>query len=228
MPYDVLLVEDHAMVRELMRRMLELHSDFRVVGAVESGGEAVQFCKQHAPHVVVMDLSLPGLNGVDSTVEVLRHCPTAKVLVVTMHDDDQHIIGAIRAGAKGFVVKQANPDELLEALRVVARGGTFLSGKVSQSLLARIQAGNFDATPVSSALDVLSPRERQVLSLVADGKTSKEIAVALDLSLETVRSYRKTLMKKLNVNNVATLTQLALAAGVTETRVAPVTTRGAV
>jgi DNA-binding NarL/FixJ family response regulator len=226
MPYDVLLVEDHAMVRELMRRMLNLHDEFRVVGAVETGGEAVQFCKQQTPHVVVMDLSLPGLNGVDATVEVLRHCPSAKVLVVTMHDDDQHIIGAIRAGAKGFVVKQANLDELLEALRIVARGGTHLSSKVSQSLLSRIQSGNFEATPAASALDVLSPRERQVLSMVADGKTSKEIAVALDLSLETVRSYRKTLMKKLNVNNVATLTQLALAAGMTEARINPVAVRG--
>jgi DNA-binding NarL/FixJ family response regulator len=217
MPFDVLLVEDHAIVREGVREILDRSQDFRVTGEVDSGSQAIQFCKMNTPQLVLMDLNLPGLNGMDAIVEVLRHSPNTKVVVLSQHEDDRHVIGAIRAGARGFVLKRARMDDLLEAMRTIARGGSYLSPQVSDKLLNRIQRGDVGSETAPAGLDVLSPRELQVLRLIADGKTSKEIASMLDLSLETVRSYRKTMMKKLNLNNVASLTQLALSAGITQT-----------
>ena len=126
-------------------------------------------------------------------------------------------MSAIRAGARAFVIKRASDDDLLDALRTVAKGGSYLSPQVSDRLLQRIQRGDLDARTTPIGLDDLSPRELQVLRMVAEGKTSKDIAILLDLGLQTVRSYRKTMMKKLNVNNVAGLTQLALSAGLTRT-----------
>lgn len=213
MPSDVLLVEDHRIVRDGVRAMLERAEDFRVVGEVESGTEAVQFCRRNAPDVVVMDLSLPDLNGMAATEEILRNAPNTKIVILSMHEDDQSVIGAIRAGARGFVLKKASLGDLVDALRAVAKGGSYLSPQVSDKLLSRIQRGDMETAKLPDTLDVLSPRELQVLRMVAEGKTSKDIAGVLNLGLQTVRSYRKTMMKKLGVNNVASLTHLAMAAG---------------
>jgi DNA-binding NarL/FixJ family response regulator len=155
------------------------------------------------------------MNGIEATTELLRHCPGIKVLILSMFDDENSVVSAIRSGARAFVLKKASSGELLDALRTVARGGSYLSSQVSDRLLSRIQRGDLETRDRSTPLESLSPRELQVLRLVAEGKTSKDIAVLLDLGLQTVRSYRKTMMKKLGVNNVAGLTQLALAAGIT-------------
>jgi len=213
MPSDVLLVEDHRIVRDGVRAMLERAEDFRVVGEVESGTEAVQFCRRKAPDVVIMDLSLPDLNGMAATEEILRNAPNTKIVILSMHEDDKSVIGAIRAGARGFVLKKASLGDLVDALRAVAKGGSYLSPQVSDKLLSRIQRGDMETAKLPDTLDVLSPRELQVLRMVAEGKTSKDIAGVLNLGLQTVRSYRKTMMKKLGVNNVASLTHLAMAAG---------------
>jgi len=210
-----LLVEDHRIVRDGVRAMLERADDFRVVGEVESGAEAVQFCRRQPPDVVVMDLSLPDLNGMAATEEILRTAPNTKIVILSMHEDDKSVIGAIRAGARGFVLKKASLGDLIDALRAVAKGGSYLSPQVSDKLLSRIQRGDMETTKVPDTLDVLSPRELQVLRMVAEGKTSKDIAIVLNLGLQTVRSYRKTMMKKLGVNNVAGLTHLAMSAGLT-------------
>lgn len=215
MPYDLLLVDDHKIMRDGIKAILKHTEDFRIVGEAESGTDAVAFCRRSAPHIVLMDIGLPGLNGVEATTEILRHCPDVKIIVLSMFDDEHSVVGAIRGGARAFVLKRASDSDLLDALRTVAKGGSYLSPQVSDRLLTRIQRGDLENKPLPGVLEGLSPRELQVLRLVAEGKTSKEIAVLLDLGLQTVRSYRKTMMKKLNVNNVAGLTQLALAAGVT-------------
>ncbi|MEP7362760.1 MAG: response regulator transcription factor [Acidobacteriota bacterium] len=215
MPCDVLLVEDHRIVRDGVRAMLERATEFRVVGEVDSGTEAVQFCRKTPPDVVVMDLSLPDLNGMAATEEILRSAPATKIVILSMHEDDKSVIGSIRAGARGFVLKKASLGDLVDALRAVAKGGSYLSPQVSDKLLSRIQRGDMETAKLPDTLDVLSPRELQVLRFVAEGKTSKDIAVVLNLGLQTVRSYRKTMMKKLGVNNVASLTHLAMAAGLT-------------
>jgi DNA-binding NarL/FixJ family response regulator len=214
MPCDIVLVDDHKLVRDGIRTILERSPDFRVVGEADNGADAVQLCKKTNPEVVLMDIGLPGMNGIEATTELLRHCPGVKVAILSMYDDENSVVSAIRSGARAFVLKKASSGELLDALRTVARGGSYLSSQVSDKLLQRIQRGDLETTD-KTALDQLSPRELQVLRMVAEGKTSKDIAVMLDLGLQTVRSYRKTMMKKLGVNNVAGLTQLALAAGIT-------------
>lgn len=215
MPMDVLLVDDHKIMRDGIKAILSRGSEFRVVGEAENGPDAVQFTKRFRPHLVVMDLGLPGLNGVETTQEILRFHEECKVVILSMYDDENSVIGAIRAGARGFILKRASDMDLVDALRMVAAGGIYLSPQVSDRLLARIQKGDLESHQTHSALESLSPRELQVLRLVAEGKTSKEIANLLDLSEQTIRSYRKTMMRKLGVNNVAGLTQLALSTGLT-------------
>ena len=215
MPYDILLVDDHKIMRDGIRAILRHNAEFRVVGETDDGTDAVQFCKQHDPHIVLMDIALSGMNGIEATKEILRNNPETRVIILSMYDDEESVVSAIRSGARAFVLKKASDNDLLDALRTVAKGGSYLSPQVSDRLLSRIQKGDLNSRPLPSVLEQLSPRELQVLRMVAEGKTSKEIAVMLNLGLQTVRTYRKTMMKKLNVNNVAGLTQLALAAGLT-------------
>jgi len=215
MPYSVLLVDDHKIMRDGIKAILERSAEFTVVGEAENGTDALRLCKELRPELILMDIGLPGLSGIEVTTEVARHSPRTKVVILSMYDDEHSVVSAIRSGARGFVLKKASHDDLVDALRTVAKGGSYLSPQVSDKLLVRIQRGDLDSKPEPTGLEGLSPRELQVLRLVAEGQTSKEIAVVLDLGLQTVRSYRKTMMKKLGVNNVASLTQLALAAGVT-------------
>src|SRR5689334_18936181 len=215
MAFDIVLVDDHKLVRDGVKTILERGAEFRVVGEAENGADAVQLCKKTNPHMVLMDIGLPGMNGIEATTELLRHCPGVKIVILSMYDDENSVVSAIRSGARGFVLKKASSTDLVDALRTVARGGSYLSSQVSDRLLTRIQRGDLELKGQNAVLDGLSPRELQVLRLVAEGKTSKDIAVLLDLGLQTVRSYRKTMMKKLGVNNVAGLTQVALAAGLT-------------
>jgi DNA-binding NarL/FixJ family response regulator len=216
MPIDVLLVDDHKIMRDGIKAILGRAEDFRVVGEAETGTDAVTFVKKNRPDMVLMDIGLPGLNGVETTVEILRHHPDCRVVILSMYDDEHSVVSAIRSGARAFILKRASDTDLVDALRIVSRGGSYLSPQVSDRLLSRIQKGDLESKPASAALDHLAPRELQVLRLVADGKTSKEIAVILDLREHTIRSYRKTMMKKLGVNNVAGLTQLALSSGITQ------------
>jgi DNA-binding NarL/FixJ family response regulator len=216
MAFDVLLVDDHKIMRDGIKAILSRSDEFRVVGEAESGTDAVQFVKQLRPDMVLMDIGLPGLNGVETTAEILRYHPDCKIVILSMYDDENSVVSAIRSGARAFILKKASDMDLIEALRMVSRGGAYLSPQVSDRLLTRIQKGDLESRAAPSALEALSPRELQVLRMVAEGKTSKEIAVMLDLREQTVRSYRKTMMKKLGVNNVAGLTQLALSTGLTQ------------
>ena len=163
-----------------------------------------------------MDIGLPGLNGVETTAEILRHHPECKVVILSMYDDENSVVSAIRSGARAFILKKASDTDLVEALRMVARGGAYLSPQVSDRLLTASRKAIWNRSQPPPLSKVSRPRELQVLRMVAEGKTSKEIAVMLDLREQTVRSYRKTMMKKLGVNNVAGLTQLALSTGLTQ------------
>jgi len=215
MVHEVVVVDDHKIMREGVRTVVERAEEFRVVGEAESGTEAVQICKQTNPDIVIMDIGLPGMNGLEAITEIARYCPNSKVIVLSMYDDENSVVSAIRSGARAFVVKQASAGDLVEALRTVAKGGSYLSSQVANRLLTRIQRGDLESKSRTTPLELLSPRELQVLRLVAEGKTSKEIAVLLNLGVQTVRTYRKTMMKKLGVSNVAGLTQVAVSAGLT-------------
>jgi DNA-binding NarL/FixJ family response regulator len=209
------LVDDHKIMRDGIKAILRQSSDFTVVGETDNGTDAVQMARKLRPGIVLMDIGLQGLNGIEATTEILRHHSEIRVIILSMYDDEHSVVSAIRSGARAFVLKKASDSDLVDALRTVAKGGSYLSPQVSDRLLSRIQRGELETKPLPTVLEGLSPRELQVLRMVAEGKTSKDIAVMLDLGLQTVRSYRKTMMKKLNVNNVANLTQLALSAGIT-------------
>jgi DNA-binding NarL/FixJ family response regulator len=222
MPFKILLVDDHRIMRDGIRAMLNGHGDeFSVIGEAETGDDAVRMTGELSPDIVLVDIGLPGLNGIEVTTELSRHYPGARVVVLSMFGDEDAIVAAVRAGARAFLVKSASRMDLLTALRTVSKGGSYLSPTVSDRLLSRLQKAN-GASPAAAhmprVLDALSPRELQILRLVAEGKSSKEVALLLNLSLETVRSYRKSMMKKLQVNNAAGVTQLAITHGLTRFR----------
>jgi DNA-binding NarL/FixJ family response regulator len=207
MEVQVLIVDDHTIVRNSLRAMLEKAGEFRVVGEAGNGVEAIDFCRKSRPDIVLMDLSMPVLNGVDATAELNRHFPGIRVVVLSAYDEEKAVVDVIRAGARGYLLKRAGVGDLLDAMRAVAAGGSYLSPQISSALMTRLQSGD---TVGRSARESLSPRESQVMRLIAQGLTSKEIASALTLGVETVRSYRKTLMKKLGVTNAAGITRLAV------------------
>ncbi len=210
---DVVLVDDHKIMRDGIKAILRSHPEFRVTGEAASGHDAVLLAKSIRPHVIVMDLNLPGLSGLEATSEILRHLPDTRIVILSMYDDDASVMDAMRAGARAFVLKSGSDEDFLQALNTVSRGGSYLSPNISDRFLAHIRKGDIDQLRPSQELSKLSPRERQVMRMVAEGKSSKEIATLLDLGVETVRGYRKTLMKKLGVTNVAELTQLAIRNG---------------
>jgi DNA-binding NarL/FixJ family response regulator len=210
----VALLDDNRLIREALRALIERTGEFRVVGEAELGDAAAQTCQDNSPDLSVMDIGPGGMAGAESIAALLRQCPGAKLVALSAHDDERTVVGAIRAGARAVVLKKSSPDELFDAMRITARGGSYLSPRLSDRLLERLQNGESGGRRRDS-VGGLSPRELQVMRLVAGGKTSKEAAEELGLSLQTVRSYRKALMKKLGVGNVAGLTQIAIAAGVT-------------
>ncbi|MGJ5817763.1 response regulator [Paludibaculum fermentans] len=211
--YTLLLVDDHKIMRDGLRAILKNSGEFEVVAEAETGSDAIALARSLKPQLILMDINLPGISGIEATSEIMRHTPESKIVILSMHDDESSVMRSIRGGARAFVLKKASDRDLLDALRTVARGGSYLSPQVSDTFLARVQRGNLNDANGRSAVQALTPREQQVMRMVAEGQTSKEIAVVLNLSLQTVRGYRKTLMKKLGVSNVAGLTQVALANG---------------
>jgi NarL family two-component system response regulator LiaR len=144
MPFSVLLVDDHKIMRDGIRTILERTPDFRVIGEAENGSDAVTLSRKLHPDLVLMDIGMPGMNGIEATMEVLRHCPSARVMVLSMYDDENSVVAAFRSGARAFLLKRASSADLLDALRAVSRGGSYLSSQVSDHLLTRIQRGDLD------------------------------------------------------------------------------------
>jgi two-component system, NarL family, response regulator NreC len=206
MALRVLLADDHQIVREGFRALLE-REGFVVVAEAADGREAVRLAQSHLPDVAVLDLSMPLLNGLDAAREILSSSPRTRVILLTMHVEEYQVGAALRAGIRGYVLKTRGADELVQAIREVAGGGTHLSPGVSRLLV--------DAYLASSDLprDPLTPREHEVLQLVAEGKTSKEVAVLLGLSVKTAESYRARIMEKLEIHETAGLVRYAIRRG---------------
>lgn len=210
---DVVLVDDHDLVRSGIRLLLETSGEFRVLADLGTAMEAIEFCRNASPKVIIMDLSLPGLDGIDAMAELTRVSPGSRVIVLTAHDDDRSVIGAIRAGAAGYVLKRGRTEDLMSAIRLVSGGGVYLSPQVSHCLYECLQRDE-PLLRGGSAVERLTNRELEVMRLVSRGLANKEVAQLLKLSPETVRSYRKSLMKKLGVRNVAGMTQIAVRSGI--------------
>ncbi len=214
MSTKILLVDDHAILRDGIKAMLQNSARFTITGEADCGAECLRLCAVSKPDIVVMDIGLPGLDGIELTVELRRRHPATKVLILSMYDDELSVYRAIQAGARGFLVKKASGcGDLMDALQTVASGGFYLAAGIAGKLYTRFQAGGANIQASSPLSERLSAREQQVVRLIAEGKTSKDMAAILHLSVQTVRSYRKSLMSKLEVHNIASLTQLALACG---------------
>src|SRR6267378_3459691 len=153
MQYGVLLVDDHKILRDGIKSILERTADFRVVGEAENGTEAVRLCQNLRPDLVAMDIGLPGVNGIEATAEILRHCPNTKVLILSVYDDENSVVAAFRAGVRAFLLKKASAADLLDALRTVAKGGSYLSSEVSDQLLTRVQRGDLELKRRPGPLD---------------------------------------------------------------------------
>jgi two-component system, NarL family, response regulator NreC len=206
-PLRVVLADDHVVVRAGLRALLE-RDGLQVVAEAGTGEDALRLSQEHEPDVAVLDLSMPGMNGLDAGREILRSTPRTGVVLLTMHIEDYQVAAALRAGIRGYVSKTQCPEVLSQAIAVVARGGTYLTPNVAQVVVGAYLAGTL--VPA----DPLSPRERQVLRMIAEGKTTKEVASALELSVKTVESYRSSLMAKLDIHQTAGLVRYAIRHGV--------------
>jgi DNA-binding NarL/FixJ family response regulator len=208
----VLLVDDHAVVRQGLRALLQAEGDIAVVGEAENGREAVILAKKHLPDVVVMDLAMPGMNGLEATRQIIRNVPSAKVLVLTSYGDDDYVTQLMDAGATGYLLKQTAAADLLKAIREVRGGHAFFSPVIAK----RLRQQERDATAGGQAgarLGKLTSREAEVLQLVAEGFANKQIAAELDISIKTVEKHRQQAMNKLNIHDIAGLTRYAMAKG---------------
>jgi DNA-binding NarL/FixJ family response regulator len=202
-----MLADDHEMVRQGLRVLLE-REGFEVVAEAPDGREAMKLCEIHRPEVAILDLAMPLLNGVDAAREIIKTTPRTKVILLTMHTEDHLILESLRAGVTGYVLKTKASGELVQALRAVCRGEMFLTQSISRTIVqAFLLKDDLPEKPISD-------RERQVLQLVAEGKTTKEIAALLGISVKTAESHRSNMMDKLDIHDTAGLVRYAVRKGI--------------
>jgi DNA-binding NarL/FixJ family response regulator len=209
---NVLLVDDHRLVREGLRAVLE-RAGVTVLGEAATGHDALKEARRLKPEVVLMDIGMPDLNGIDATKRLATELPSVKVLALSMHVGRRYVLGMLEAGAKGYLVKTAASEELLLALEALGRGETYLSPTIAQSVVAQALEGVPATRPNEERS--LSVREREVLQLVAEGKSSKEISNMLQIAVPTVETHRRQIMEKLNLRTIAALTKYAIREGLT-------------
>jgi two-component system, NarL family, response regulator NreC len=211
----VLLAEDHTVVRQGLRKILESDAEIEIAGEVGDGRGAVEAAKRLRPTVIVIDIGLPGLNGIEATNQIVKGTDGVSVLILSMHSDDVYVRQALKAGAKGYLLKDSEDLDLLKAVKSLARGGSYFSPAVSKVLLDGYLN---DAGPGGGedTLSRLTGREREVLQLISEGKTNKEIARILSLSINTVESHRKHVMEKLDLHNTAEIVRFAVRKGIVQ------------
>jgi DNA-binding NarL/FixJ family response regulator len=208
----ILIAEDHALVRAGLQALLSQDPEFEIVGEAENGRDAVRAVGELKPHVVLMDLSMPGMNGMEAILDIKRRYPGVRVVVLTLHKTEEFVLASLRAGADGYILKEATPRELRLAVHTVASGKTYLSQDVLGKVVSE-NPGRGSCLATSGVWDMLTQRERQVLKLVAEGKSNKDMAQFLFLSTKTVEKHRAKLMAKLSMRNAAALTAYAIQKG---------------
>jgi len=211
---SVLLVDDHTVVRQGLRALLKSEEDLEVVGEAENGRQAVMLARKSPPDVVVMDVAMPMLNGLEATRQILKNTPSTKVLVLTSYSDDDCVEQMMRAGATGFLMKQTAANNLLKAIREVYRGNSFFSPAIAKRLRDQCRQAYTEGNSRKSG--DLTSREAEVLQLIAEGFSNKQIASELTMSIKTVEKHRQQVMNKLNIHDVAGLTRHAISKGMVE------------
>ncbi len=218
-PIRVVLVDDHTLVRSGIRRLVEEFAGFEVIAEASDGREAVRLARQLLPEIALLDIAMPGLNGLDATALITKGTPQVKVVVLSMHADEHYVLEALRAGALGYVVKSAAVDELELALRTIMSGERWLSAKVSHHVLEaylRLTESNLSTAQQPTLLDALTPRQREILQLIAESRTTREMAERLFVSARTIESHRAQIMARLNIHDVAGLTRFAIRNGLVD------------
>ena len=203
-PIRILLAEDHAVMRTGLRLVLERQPDFQVVGEASDGREAVALAQEHKPDVILMDIGMPNLNGIEAARQVTASLPQTAVVVLSMHSDEAYVLRALQAGALGYLLKESAESDLIAAIRAVHSGKAFFSPAVSR-MLVEDYVRQLQDREIEDSYELLTTREREVLQLIAEGRSNKEIASMLNLSLYTVESHRGNLMAKLNLHTVPEL-----------------------
>ena len=205
----ILIADDHAILREGLRALLSYYDDIEVIGEAEDGAQAISQVNELAPDLVLMDIAMPGMNGLDATRAIHQHHPQIRILILTQHEDRQYVLPLLQAGASGFVSKRALGNDLINAIRGVARGETFLYPSAATAVVDEIRQQGM----LGEATQSITPREMEILQHIVSGKTNAEIAAALSLSIKTVEWHRANLMSKLDTHSVADLVRYALQHG---------------
>jgi len=203
---NVLLVDDHELVRTGIKRILDDVRGFKVVGEAKDGEQAVQFCRQHSPNIVLMDMNMPGMGGLEATKKICRYCPDVKIIVLTVNCEDPVPSKVMQIGAHGFLTKGAGSDEMVRAIRCVHAGQRYIAPEIAQQIALAQVTGRTDENPFQS----LSERELQIMLMITKGEKAQDIAERLNLSSKTVNSYRYRMFEKLNVGGDVELTHLAI------------------
>jgi two-component system, NarL family, response regulator NreC len=210
----ILLVDDHTLVRQGLRRILESQPDLQVVAEAGSGTEAIELAREHRPDIVLLDVGMKGLNGLEALAQLRRLLPSISVLMLSMHADERYVVRAVREGASGYVLKDCVEQELIEAVAAVRAGGKFFSPSIDRLLATRAAESGSGAAPPDDRYEKLTDRERHVYQLLAEGNSNKEIAGQLGLSLHTVETHRSRIMEKLELHSAAELVLSAVRRGI--------------
>jgi two-component system response regulator NreC len=213
MSTKVLIADDHQIMREGLRTMLEKEYDIAVVGEAENGRMTLRLARELIPDVIIMDVAMPDLNGIEATRQIVGELPAVKIIALSMHDDRRFVLNMLKAGAAGYMLKDCAFKDLAKAIRVVRANKTYLSDEIADIVVKDYLAST--APLESSAFQLLSPREREVLQLIAEGKTSPQIAELLHISVKTVETHRQQIMVKLKIKSIAELTKYAIREGLT-------------
>jgi DNA-binding NarL/FixJ family response regulator len=213
MKNKILIADDHWLFRDGLKALLEKQADMQVVGETADGIAAVKAILEKKPDIVLMDISMPELNGIEATRQIMENRPETKVIVLSMHSDQRYIAESLKAGAVGYILKDCPTEELLVAIRAVANKQIYLSRQITESVVRDYI--NLNKGGSSQVFAILSPREREVLQLLAEGKSTKEIAEKLNVSVKTIETHRKQIMDKLNIRSIAELTKYAIREGLT-------------
>jgi two-component system response regulator NreC len=213
MTINIVLADDHQIVRQGLRTLLAAEPDMKVLGEADNGRAILKLVQELSPQVVIMDISMPDLNGIEATRQILADTPEIKVIALSMHSDSLFVLNMLKAGASGYLLKDCALEELVKAIRTVVRQKTYLSPGVSDILIKDL-AGNWTSNS-SSAFSILTNREREVLQLMAEGGSTNQIADNLCVSVKTVEAHRKQMMNKLGIHSVAELTKYAIREGLT-------------
>jgi DNA-binding NarL/FixJ family response regulator len=216
----VLIADDHTLVREGLRALLRTETDIEIVGEAETGREAVQLAKTLRPDVVLMDIAMPLLGGLEATRQIVKHSPSARVLILSSYSDEDYVLQLAEAGGAGYLLKQASYSDVARAIREARNGNAFFSPAISRRLSDRYRESIVTGVPVKSRASHLTSRETEVLQLIAEGGGNKHIAAELGISVKTVERHRQRLMDKLGIHDVAGLTRYAISKGLVETSAA--------